>query len=195
MQNRSDLLEHFQKGIAQVDAYVKELSELNKTSLKKTLTLEEISVKEFVEDIYDQTLSLAQTKQINVVFDKKEIEKETIGNWDRSLLNRAFMNIISNAVEHTPSGSQLLLTARVEDDEFKFICLDSGPGFSLNHLKRPLSSFIKRIKVDREPITGTWSDYCPTILFAYTTAVFLQTTITGGTKVTIMLPPLNTDDS
>ena len=30
------------------------------------------------------------------------------------------MNILSNAVEHTPSGSQLLLTARVEDDEFKF---------------------------------------------------------------------------
>ena len=98
------MLEHFQKGIAQVDAYVRELSELNKTSLKKTLTLEEIPVKEFIEDIYDQSLSLAQTKQINVVFDKKEIEKETIGNWDRSLLNRAFMNIVSNAVEHTPSG-------------------------------------------------------------------------------------------
>lgn len=84
---QTDLLEHFQKGITQVDAYVKELAELNKASLKKTLTLEEVPVKEFVEDIYDQTLSLAQTKQINLVFDKKEIEKETIGNWDRSLLN------------------------------------------------------------------------------------------------------------
>lgn len=152
-ENQTDLLEHFQKGIAQVDAYVKELSELNKMSLKKTLTLEEVPVKEFVEDIYDQTLSLAQTKQINVVFDKKEIEKEFIGNWDRSLLNRAFMNIVSNAVEHMSSGSQLLLTARVEDDEFKFICLDSGPGFSLELIEKPLSSFIKRIKVDRAAIT------------------------------------------
>ena len=52
-----DLLEHFQKGITQVDAYVKELSELNKTSLTKTLTLGEVSVKDFVEDIYDQSLS------------------------------------------------------------------------------------------------------------------------------------------
>ena len=51
---QTDLLEHFQKGIAQVDAYVKELAELNKASLKKTLTLEEVPVKEFVEDIYDQ---------------------------------------------------------------------------------------------------------------------------------------------
>ena len=153
MQNQTDLLEHFQKGIAQVDAYVKELSELNKMSLKKTLTLEEVPVKEFVEDIYDQTLSLAQTKQINVVFDKKEIAEETIGNWDRSLLNRAIMNIVSNAVEHTPSGSQLLLTARVEDDEFKFICLDSGPGFSLESLEKATQLyFIKRIKVDRVAI-------------------------------------------
>ena len=143
---QTDLLEHFQKGIAQVDAYVKELAELNKASLKKTLTLEEVPVKEFVEDIYDQTLSLAQTKQINVVFDKKEIAKETIGNWDKSLLNRAFMNIVSNAVEHTPSGSQLLLTARVEEDEFKFICLDSGPGFSLESLEKATQLFYQEDK-------------------------------------------------
>ena len=137
-----DLLEHFQKGITQVDAYVKELSELNKTSLTKTLTLEDISVREFVEDIYDQTLSLAQTKQINVVFDKKEI----IGNWDRSLLNRAFMNIVSNAVEHTPIDSQLLLASRVEEDEFKFICLDSGPGFSLESLEKATQLFYQEDK-------------------------------------------------
>ena len=60
-----DLLEHFQKGITQVDAYVKELSELNKTSLTKTLTLEDISVREFVEDILRSNLvtSSNQTNQ------------------------------------------------------------------------------------------------------------------------------------
>lgn len=141
-----DLLEHFQKGITQVDSYVQELSELNKTSLTKTLTLEDISVREFVEDIYAQTLSLAQTKQINVAFDKKDIKKEIIGHWDRSLLNRAFMNIVSNAVEHTPSGSQLLLTARVEEDEFTFICLDSGPGFSLESLEKATQLFYQEDK-------------------------------------------------
>ena len=141
-----DLLEHFQKGITQVDSYVQELSELNKTSLTKTLTLEDISVKDFVEDIYAQTLSLAQTKQINVAFDKKDIKKEIIGHWDRSLLNRAFMNIVSNAVEHTPSGSQLLLTARVEEDEFTFICLDSGPGFSLESLEKATQLFYQEDK-------------------------------------------------
>ena len=141
-----DLLEHFQKGITQVDAYVKELSELNKTSLMKSLTLEDISVREFIEDIYDQTLSLAQTKQINVAFDKKDIKKEIIGHWDRSLLNRAFMNIVSNAVEHTPSCSQLLLASRVEEDEFKLICLDSGPGFSLESLEKATQLFYQEDK-------------------------------------------------
>lgn len=145
-EEQTDLLEHFQKGIAQVDSYVQELSEVNNTSFKKTLTLGEVSVKDFVEDIYDQSLSLAQTKQINVAFDKKDIKKEIIGHWDRSLLNRAFMNIISNAVEHTPSGSQLLLTARVEEDEFKFICLDSGPGFSLESLEKATQLFYQEDK-------------------------------------------------
>lgn len=145
-EEQTDLLEHFQKGIAQVDAYVQELSELNKTSLTKILTLGEVSVKDFVEDIYDQTLSLAQTKQINVVFDKKEIEKEIIGHWDRPLLNRAFMNIVSNAVEHTPSGSQLTLFTKIASDEFKFICLDSGPGFSLESLEKATQLFYQEDK-------------------------------------------------
>lgn len=187
---QTDLLEHFQKGIAQVDAYVKELAELNKASLKKTLTLEEVPVKEFVEDIYDQTLSLAQTKQINVVFDKKDIAKETIGNWDKSLLNRAFMNILSNAVEHTPSGSQLLLTARVEDDEFKFICLDSGPGFSLESLEKATQLFYQEDKSRQSRNhSGLGLTIANDIIRLHHGSLSLSNDNgTGGARVTIILP-------
>ena len=185
-----DLLEHFQKGIAQVDAYVKELSELNKTSLTKSLTLEDISVKEFVEDIYDQTLSLAQTKQINVAFDKKDIKKEIIGHWDRSLLNRAFMNIVSNAVEHTPSGSQLLLTARVEEDEFTFICLDSGPGFSLESLAKATQLFYQEDKSRQSRNhSGLGLTIANDIVCLHHGSLSLSNDDnTGGAKVTIILP-------
>ncbi|MFR4102017.1 MAG: ATP-binding protein [Streptococcus sp.] len=187
---QTDLLEHFQKGIAQVDAYVQELSELNKTSLKKTLTLEEIPVKEFVEDIYDQTLSLAQTKQINVAFDKKDIKKEIIGHWDRSLLNRAFMNIVSNAVEHTPSGSQLLLTARLEEDEFTFICLDSGPGFSLESLAKSTQLFYQEDKSRQSRNhSGLGLTIANDIVRLHHGSLSLSNDDnTGGAKVTIILP-------
>lgn len=185
-----DLLEHFQKGITQVDSYVQELSELNKTSLTKTLTLEDISVREFVEDIYAQTLSLAQTKQINVAFDKKDIKKEIIGHWDRSLLNRAFMNIVSNAVEHTPSGSQLLLTARVEEDEFTFICLDSGPGFSLESLEKATQLFYQEDK-SRQSCnhSGLGLTIANDIVRLHHGSLSLENDdTTGGAKVTIILP-------
>lgn len=187
---QTDLLEHFQKGIAQVDAYVQELSELNKTSLTKTLTLEDISVREFVEDIYDQTLSLAQTKQINVAFDKKDIKKEIIGHWDRSLLNRAFMNIVSNAVEHTPSGSQLLLTARVEEDEFTFICLDSGPGFSLESLEKATQLFYQEDKSRQSRNhSGLGLTIANDIVRLHHGSLSLSNDDnTGGAKVTIILP-------
>lgn len=185
-----DLLEHFQKGITQVDAYVKELSELNKTSLTKTLTLEDISVREFVEDIYDQTLSLAQIKQINVAIDKKDIKKAIIGHWDRSLLNRAFMNIVSNAVEHTPSGSQLLLTARVEEDEFKFICLDSGPGFSLESLEKATQLFYQEDKSRQSRNhSGLGLTIANDIIRLHHGSLALSNDdSTGGAKVTIVLP-------
>lgn len=185
-----DLLKHFQKGITQVFAYVKELSELNKMSLTKSLTLEDISAREFVEDIYDQTLSLAQTKQINVAFDKKDIKKEIIGHWDRSLLNRAFMNIVSNAVEHTPSGSQLLLTARVEEDEFTFICLDSGPGFSLESLEKATQLFYQEDKSRQSRNhSGLGLTIANDIVRLHHGSLSLSNDDnTGGAKVTIILP-------
>lgn len=185
-----DLLEHFQKGITQVDAYVQELSELNKTSFKKSLTLGEVSVKDFVEDIYDQSLSLAQTKQINVAFDKKDIKKEIIGHWDRSLLNRAFMNIVANAVEHTPSGSQLLLTARVEEDEFTFICLDSGPGFSLESLEKATQLFYQEDKSRQSRNhSGLGLTIANDIIRLHHGSLALSNDdSTGSAKVTIILP-------
>ena len=188
-EEQTDLLEHFQKGIAQVDAYVQELSELNKTSLTKILTLGEVSVKDFVEDIYDQTLSLAQTKQINVVFDKKEIEKEIIGHWDRPLLNRAFMNIVSNAVEHTPSGSQLTLFTKIASDEFKFICLDSGPGFSLESLAKATQLFYQEDKSRQSRNhSGLGLTIANDIIRLHHGSLSLSNDNgTGGAKVTIIL--------
>ena len=189
-EEQTNLLEHFQKGIAQVDSYVQELSELNKMSLKKTLTLGEVSVKDFVEDIYDQTLSLAQTKQINVVFDKKEIEKEIIGHWDRPLLNRAFMNIVSNAVEHTPSGSQLTLFIKIESDELKFICLDSGPGFSLESLEKATQLFYQEDKSRQSRNhSGLGLTIANDIIRLHHGSLSLSNDNgTGGARVTIILP-------
>ena len=180
-EEQTDLLEHFQKGIAQVDSYVQELSELNKTSLKKTLKL---------EDIYDQTLSLAQTKQINVVFDKKEIEKEIIGHWDRPLLNRAIMNIVSNAVEHTPSGSQLTLFTKIASDEFKFICLDSGPGFSLESLEKATQLFYQEDKSRQSRNhSGLGLTIANDIVRLHHGSLSLSNDhTTCGAKVTIILP-------
>ena len=189
-EEQTNLLEHFQKGIAQVDSYVQELSELNKMSLKKTLTLGEVSVKDFVEDIYYQTLSLAQTKQINVVFDKKEIEKEIIGHWDRPLLNRAFMNIVSNAVEHTPSGSQLTLFTKIASDEFKFICLDSGPGFSLESLEKATQLLYQEDKSRQSRNhSGLGLTIANDIVRLHHGSLSLSNDdTTGGAKVTIILP-------
>ena len=189
-EEQTDLLGNFQKGIAQVDSYVQELSELNKMSLKKTLTLGEVSVKGFVEDIYDQTLSLAQTKQIKVLCNKKEIENEIMANWDRALLNRAFMNIVSNGVEYTPSGSQLTLFTKIASDEFKFICLDSGPGFSLESLEKATQLFYQEDKSrQNRNHSGLGLTIANDIVRLHHGSLTLSNdNRTGGAKVTIILP-------
>ncbi|MFR2959961.1 MAG: ATP-binding protein, partial [Streptococcus salivarius] len=108
---------------------------------------------------------------------------------DSSLLNRAFMNILSNAVEHTPSGSQLLLTARVEEDEFKFICLDFGPGFSLESLEKATQLFYQEDKSRQSRNhSGLGLTIANDIIRLHHGSLSLSNDNgTGGAKVTIIL--------
>ena len=175
-------------------------SDLARTDLAKEKTgvwtgayaINPVNGKEIPIWIADYVLASYGTGAVMAVpaHDERDWEFETIGNWDKFLLNRAFMNIVSNAVEHTPSGSQLLLTARVEDDEFKFICLDSGPGFSLESLEKATQLFYQEDKSRQSRNhSGLGLTIANDIIRLHHGSLSLSNDNgTGGARVTIILP-------
>jgi len=65
-------------------------------------------------------------------------------NGDRELLTQMFVNIIENAIHHSPSGSRILITARSKGPGCSEVVIsDNGPGIPAAEQTRVLRRFVK----------------------------------------------------
>lgn len=60
---------------------------------------------------------------------------------DREQLIRAFVNILSNAVEYTPAKGTVFFDVNEKDNAILFSITDTGSGFSSEALKRATEQF------------------------------------------------------
>ena len=85
----------------------------------------------------------AQQKGLTLVMD---IAPGTLALADSEMMGRALSNLLHNAFKFTPSGGQVSLTARREDENVIVSVADTGPGIPPNELNRVFERFYK---VDR----------------------------------------------
>jgi signal transduction histidine kinase len=65
-------------------------------------------------------------------------------NGDRELLSQMFVNIIENAIHHSPSGSRIFITARSKGLGCSEVYIsDNGPGIPSDEHERVLRRFVK----------------------------------------------------
>lgn len=60
---------------------------------------------------------------------------------DRQLLNRAWENLLNNAVEYTPEGKEISISMKEEGDRLCLCIEDSGPGFTEEDLRHAAEQF------------------------------------------------------
>ena len=78
-------------------------------------------------------------KKIELVLSTKEIPETLIIN--EFLFTRALLNIVSNAVDFTPSKGTIAFDVRTNRTEVEFKISDSGSGFSKEALASATSQF------------------------------------------------------
>ncbi|EHJ53072.1 sensor histidine kinase [Streptococcus macacae] len=140
---QQEFIQYSLKNIGQVETYLQQLSYLAKNSQLQDFHPEKIKVAAFLEELSQNSQALAARKDIKVQFFNDLSDNQLTAYWDKDLLKRALMNIISNAVEHSPKGGQLQLTCHLKDDLFHFTCLDSGQGFSREALEKATYQFFQ----------------------------------------------------
>lgn len=129
------------KNTMEIEKFTKELIDLSK--MEKNIVREKTNVKTdaFMLEVEDQMRALSLEKKLQV-----DVQKEMLPPFiliDEERFYRAILNIIANAVEHTPENRKVTLTVQSAADFVQFTVTDSGRGFSPRDLNEATKQFYR----------------------------------------------------
>ncbi|TGK06867.1 PAS domain-containing sensor histidine kinase [Leptospira semungkisensis] len=76
--------------------------------------------------------AMAQTKKIGFSL---QVKPPSLLSTDKEVLSIILRNLISNALKFTPPGKNVMVTAGLQDEKFKFQVEDQGMGIDPDHLR------------------------------------------------------------
>ncbi len=88
------------------------------------LKLEECQIEEIVASAMEQTKDLAAHLSVRVLSD---VESQVI-RIDHKRILRVLVNLLTNAIKHSPAGGEVTLSSRVDSQKVRLEVRDNGPG-------------------------------------------------------------------
>ena len=186
---QQEFIQYSLKNIGQVETYLQQLSYLTKNRRLQDFHPENINLTAFLEEFSQDTQALAAAKAIKVQFLNTLSGAQLTAYWDKELLKRALMNIVSNAVEHSSRRGCLQLSYNLQSEAVLFSCLDSGAGFSKEALEKGTLQFFQddksRSQANHQGLGLTIAD---NVVRLHGGSLKLSNDKHGGAKVEISLP-------
>jgi len=129
------------KNTIEIEKFTNELIDLSK--MEKKIAREKTNVKTdaFMTEVEQQMRALSLEKRLQVDVQKKILP--TLIFIDKEQFYRAMLNVIANAVEHTPENGKVTLTVQGAADVIQFTVIDSGCGFSQKDLNEATKQFYR----------------------------------------------------
>jgi signal transduction histidine kinase len=108
---------------------------------KARLEFQEISPQMLVMDALEPFRRMAQDQGVTLSLDVRGSMSPV---WvDRSRASYVFGNLLLNALQHTPPGGKIMVSAREEDDLVRFSVSDTGIGIPGQHLAKIFEPFFR----------------------------------------------------
>jgi len=108
---------------------------------KASLEFQDISPQMLVMDALEPYRRTAQDQGVTLVLD---VRGSPAAVWvDRSRAGYIFGNLLTNALQHTPPGGKITVSAREEEDFVRFTVTDTGTGIPSQHLPRIFEPFFR----------------------------------------------------
>jgi signal transduction histidine kinase len=145
-----------------------------------------LSVNKIIQRAIDRLLPLANKKNINI---KNNSEKEAYTEGDFISLERAFYNVIHNAIIYTPNNKDIEIQIEKRHSSVEIIVSDSGIGIPQDHIPRIFDPFY-RVDSSRTSSDGSGLGLAivKTIINQCGGNVSVKSTVNKGTRFIISLP-------
>lgn len=121
-------LNYIRKNTNRISQYIETLMLLNQSNQVNELNFLEVEVEQFVENIEKLTKEFTSSYQLHLLVDSNYENNFLIV--DTKEFERAFLNILSNAGEHSPINSTIKLSICSKEDNLEISILDQGYGFT-----------------------------------------------------------------
>ena len=109
---------------------------------------------------------------------------------DRDQMDRALVNLLTNAVKFTPAGGTVSLEARSQGNDLVFVVADTGLGIPENEQGRLFTRFFRSSVATRMAIQGTGLGLVivKQIVEEHGGGISITSTPAVGTTVTVTIP-------
>ena len=107
---------------------------------------------------------------------------------DRSRISHVFGNLLANAIEHTPVGGRITLTAKEEPNAVRFTVADTGTGIPAEHLAHVFEPFYRVPAPDNKAGAGLGLAIVKEIVEAHDGTIGVESREGQGTAFSFTLP-------
>jgi signal transduction histidine kinase len=158
---------------------------------------QEVNIKELLEETREDVLLLAEDKHIGI---SVRADPHISLSADRGKLKEVLLNLISNALKHTPGGGTIVLRAERAGATARITVEDSGRGIAPEALPHIFERFYRITSGAMSladsgaptaapvPSTGIGLNLCREIIEAHGGKIAVESDVGRGSRFTITLP-------
>jgi two-component system sensor histidine kinase CiaH len=151
-----DHFEHISKMMSEVRGLEKlnsDLLLLSKEDLDLAVNITKFKLNDFVSDLSDFYLDLAELKEKTFNVDKPEVE--IFVQWDYDKIKRAVVILIENAFKYTGENGEITLNIEDMNKHIKIIVKDNGIGIKEEEQNRIFDRFYRSESLRGQNVSGT----------------------------------------
>ncbi len=151
----------------------------------RELEMRELSISDLALDAAADTQAIAPDRQITV-----EVAPDVMVTGDLSRLHQVVLNLLQNALKHTPETTPIELRVTEEGDRARVEIIDHGPGIAKEHLPHIFERFYR---ADSSRTRGSGGSglglaIVESIVSAHHGTVRVESVLGSGTTITMELP-------
>ncbi len=149
---------------------------------------------EVVDDLVASTVEHCKMRLENRTLKTSLPNKVVTAPMDGNLMEQVLVNLVDNAIKHTPEGTAINLEVDCQDDGLVFMVTDDGPGFDTRLIPHLFDRFTAGLgEADSRRGVGLGLAICKTIVDAHGGSIRADNAPSGGARMRVTIPMGRTD--